>query len=123
MQPIEVYKLLPRKNCGKCSSATCMAFAVQYLRRMISLSECPELTTEAVMEIEAKLGSVPSLNDWKENRIKELIDEMKVIDISEIAGNIGAIIDYAWYLSDRADLNRRVDARVYGFATPHGSWV
>jgi len=85
--------LLPRKNCGKCSSATCMAFAIQYLRRMISLSKCPELDNEAVKEIEAKLGSAPSLNDWKENRIKELIDEIKDVDFSKIADNIGAVFD------------------------------
>ena len=55
MQPIEVYKFLPGNNCGKCSAATCMAFAVQYLRRMISLSECPELDDEGVKEIETQL--------------------------------------------------------------------
>jgi hypothetical protein len=93
MQPIEVYKLLPRKNCGKCSAATCMAFAVQYLRRMLSLSECPELDSEGVKEIEAQLGSAPLLNDWKENRIKELINEIKEVNFSDIAGNIGAVFD------------------------------
>ncbi len=87
---MEVYKLLPGKNCGKCSVATCMAFAVQYLRRAISLSECTELDDEALREIEAKLGSGPTLDDWKENRIKELIAEIQDSNLSDIADNIGA---------------------------------
>ena len=70
-----------------------MAFAVQYLRRMISLSECSELDDEEVREIEAKLESEPALDDWKEKRIKELINDIRDVNFSKIAENIGALYD------------------------------
>jgi len=70
-----------------------MAFAVQYLRRMLPLSECSELGDDAIKEIEAKLGSKPALADWKENRIRELTDEIRHMNLSGIAEYIGAVID------------------------------
>ncbi len=39
----EVYKLLPKKNCGKCGVATCMAFASSLIAKEASLDSCPEL--------------------------------------------------------------------------------
>jgi ArsR family metal-binding transcriptional regulator len=52
LQPLDIYRKLPHKNCGKCSAGMCMDFAVHYLRRMVSLSECVELDEESIKEIE-----------------------------------------------------------------------
>ena len=52
MEPEDIYRKLPRKNCGQCSAGVCMDFAVQYLRRMVSLSECVELDEAKIKEIE-----------------------------------------------------------------------
>ena len=38
---IEIYKKLPKTNCGKCGSATCMAFAMRIKRAQADLSDCP----------------------------------------------------------------------------------
>jgi ArsR family metal-binding transcriptional regulator len=59
MDPREVYKKLPRKDCGKCSAGTCMAFAVQYLRRQIRLSECCELDNAGRSYLENMFLSKP----------------------------------------------------------------
>ena len=40
---LDIYKLLPRTNCGKCGSGTCMAFAASLSKRETPASECPEL--------------------------------------------------------------------------------
>jgi len=39
----EVYKLLPKKNCGECGVATCMAFASLLIAKETSIDKCPEL--------------------------------------------------------------------------------
>jgi len=87
MDPLTVYKKLPQKNCGKCPAGTCMAFAVQFLQRMIRLTECPELDDAARKDIEAQLSDT---GDWKERRLKELLEEILRMDISGRAEDLGA---------------------------------
>jgi hypothetical protein len=38
---IEIYKKLPKTNCGKCGLATCMAFAMSVKKTETDLSACP----------------------------------------------------------------------------------
>jgi hypothetical protein len=90
MNPLEAYKKLPRTNCGKCSAGTCMSFAVQVLRGMISSSECPELDKESKKEIDAMLSNA---GDWKEKRIEALFRDISKIDFSIIAKGIGATVE------------------------------
>jgi len=87
MNPLEVYKKLPRKNCGKCSAGTCMAFAVQFLRRFVPSSECTELDERDRQEIDAMLSDS---GDWKERRLHGLFNEISGINFSEVAERIGA---------------------------------
>jgi len=44
---MEVYKNLPRTNCGDCGFPTCMAFAMQVAAKQKAVSECPHLAAEA----------------------------------------------------------------------------
>lgn len=44
---IEIYKLLPRTNCGDCKFTTCMAFAMQVAAKKIALDQCPHVSAEA----------------------------------------------------------------------------
>ena len=41
--PIEVYRLLPRTNCGECGEPNCMAFATRLVNREVLLESCPPL--------------------------------------------------------------------------------
>ena len=43
LSPIEIYKYLPKTNCGACGEKTCMAFATKLANREARLEECPEL--------------------------------------------------------------------------------
>ncbi len=43
LRPLDVYSLLPRKNCKLCGEATCLAFAVGLLQGNRFLGECPLL--------------------------------------------------------------------------------
>ncbi len=87
MTPIEVYKELPRTNCGKCPAGTCMSFAVQLLAGTLSLSDCPVLDESSAKNIRAML---PDTGDWKEKRLSELLGEVRAMDLSGIAQHAGA---------------------------------
>ncbi len=50
---LEIFKLLPKTNCGDCGVPTCMAFAMKLAQKKAELSECPHASEEA----KVKLGS------------------------------------------------------------------
>jgi acetyl-CoA decarbonylase/synthase complex subunit gamma len=43
---IEIFKLLPKSNCGKCGVPTCLAFAMQLAASKADLSACPTVSEE-----------------------------------------------------------------------------
>ena len=44
---LEVFKLLPKTNCGDCGRPTCLAFAMVLAQKKASLEECPHVGEEA----------------------------------------------------------------------------
>jgi len=49
---LDIYKLLPKTNCKKCGSPTCLAFAMKLAMKKASLDECPDVTPEARKALE-----------------------------------------------------------------------
>ncbi len=43
---LQIYKHLPKTNCGDCSSPTCLAFAMQLAGKKASLDACPHVSDE-----------------------------------------------------------------------------
>ncbi len=44
---LEIFKLLPKTNCGDCGVPTCMAFAMKLAQKKAELSACPHASEEA----------------------------------------------------------------------------
>ncbi len=49
---IEIFKLLPKTNCGECGVPTCLAFAMSLAAGKAELSKCPYLSDEARNKLE-----------------------------------------------------------------------
>jgi acetyl-CoA decarbonylase/synthase complex subunit gamma len=49
---MEIYKLLPKKNCGECKFPTCLAFAMQLANQKVALEACPYVSPEAKATLE-----------------------------------------------------------------------
>ena len=45
-RPLDVFKLLPGKNCKECGEPTCMAFALKLVNDEVKLKQCPLLLTK-----------------------------------------------------------------------------
>jgi ArsR family metal-binding transcriptional regulator len=45
-KPLDIFKLLPVKNCKECGEATCMAFALKLVNDEVKLNQCPLLSEE-----------------------------------------------------------------------------
>jgi len=44
---VDIYKLLPKTNCGTCGMPTCFGFATKVASRMASITACANLSAEA----------------------------------------------------------------------------
>jgi acetyl-CoA decarbonylase/synthase, CODH/ACS complex subunit gamma len=49
---IEIFKLLPKTNCGECGVPTCLAFAMSLAAGKAELSKCPYLSADARNKLE-----------------------------------------------------------------------
>lgn len=88
MNLLDIYKKLPRINCGECPAKTCMAFAVKLSKRELSTSECLKITEQVKNEINIMLSDI---KDWEEKRLAELFEEIAQINFPLIAEGVGAV--------------------------------
>jgi len=44
---LDIYKLMPKTNCGECKSPTCLAFAMRVAQKQATIDDCPYVTEEA----------------------------------------------------------------------------
>jgi len=49
---IEIFKLLPKTNCGQCGVPTCLAFAMSLAAGKAELTACPAVSAEARLKLE-----------------------------------------------------------------------
>jgi len=50
---LDIFKLLPKTNCGDCKVPTCLAFAMKVAAKQAALEECPHVSDEAQAELGA----------------------------------------------------------------------
>jgi len=50
---LDIYKLLPKTNCGECKSPTCLAFAMRVAQKQASIEECPHIEEAAKEQLGA----------------------------------------------------------------------
>lgn len=89
MNPLEIYKLLPRLDCGECPSRTCMPFALLVAGSPEALGQCTRLDPGARSAIEAILCR----GDWRDGLIRVLTEEVLRLDFREVAGGLGARLE------------------------------
>ncbi len=53
LSAIEIFKFLPKSNCGECGLPTCLAFAMKLANKKAELKECPRVSEEAKEELAA----------------------------------------------------------------------
>jgi hypothetical protein len=88
MNALELYKRLPKKNCGQCRQKICMPFALALIKGEAEFSECPYLSAEDVGELQKKIVHT----DWREDLIRRLREDIRAIDFTEVAPHIGAAL-------------------------------
>lgn len=52
LKALDIFKLLPKTNCKKCGSPTCLAFAMKLAGKQATLDQCPDVTAESKAALE-----------------------------------------------------------------------
>ncbi|MCX8030315.1 MAG: DUF3786 domain-containing protein [Thermodesulfovibrionales bacterium] len=102
MNPLQIYKLLPKTNCGMCLQKLCMPFAFAVSKGESDVSECPLIKEKDLQHIKSNLVTL----DWHLETINRLKKEVGDLQFHKIADRIGA------YLKDSSlvikSLNREI---------------
>lgn len=88
--PLEIYKVLPKTNCGHCGVPSCMAFAASVIQGMKELSRCPYLEKNIVEQLSSRIVRRRSMDDEHDEVIKKLQQEVRHLDLNNVAPRIGA---------------------------------
>jgi hypothetical protein len=91
---LDIYKLLPRQNCGDCGYKSCLAFAAAVIKDGVSLEGCfhlPEATGKIIpgLQTQQKAG-IGRRRLSIENAVAAMHAKMEPLDFSALAPGLGA---------------------------------
>ena len=88
---VEIYRLLPKTNCGACGTPTCFGFATKASARMAKAADCPNLSEAARQEI-ASWGEEPGRQTpgtVYEQALMSLMPKVQALDFRKTAALFG----------------------------------
>ncbi|HEY5998602.1 MAG TPA: DUF3786 domain-containing protein [bacterium] len=91
--PLDVYRHLPRTNCGECGARGCMAFAAAVLADERRPRDCPYLSPEAAAAVDAYLGERRGVWDGQQDELQELRAGVAALDFAAAAARIGGRVE------------------------------
>lgn len=88
--PLNIYKVLPQSNCGKCQLPSCLAFAAAVVAGSKSLNECPDLDQTVAGRFSADTRGRDERAANQAAFIDKLQKKMATMDLAAVAPKIGA---------------------------------
>lgn len=88
--PLEIYAVLAKTNCGECGVPSCMAFAAAVLQGQKKIIACPYLDPAVVAQLSQRIVQRRSLEDDHQQAIEQLQQQVAALDFAEVAPRLGA---------------------------------
>ena len=89
---LELYKLLPKLNCGECGWPTCLAFASNVLQGKKSLSDCSHLEQNLIDQIDLTTKPPRAAAELHMGKyLEELKKAIPAMDLPVVAERLGAV--------------------------------
>jgi len=88
--PLEIYKILPQNNCGKCLLPSCLAFAAAVASGQKKLSDCPDISPEAINKAATGYSQTSAREVEQAGFVDKLQAKVAAADLALIAPVIGA---------------------------------
>ncbi|MGV1098035.1 DUF3786 domain-containing protein [Thiovibrio sp. JS02] len=90
--PLEIYKILPRTNCGKCLLPSCLAFAAAVAGGGKRLADCPDLHPSLVGQDGTGQPGGAGAGSEQAESVEKLRKKMAGVDFAAVAPLIGATV-------------------------------
>ena len=90
--PLEIYKLLPQTNCGKCVMPSCLAFAAAVAAGRKRPADCPDISAASLAALAGKAPG-PRPEPTPARFIERLREKTAALDFAAVAPVIGADTD------------------------------
>ena len=87
--PLELYKHLPRTNCGDCGVSSCLAFAAAVIKQEKPLADCPHLDRQTASALEGRIRKQVNIESIREEQLAELRKKVRTVDIASRAELLG----------------------------------
>lgn len=88
--PLDLYKILPKTNCGKCQLPSCLAFAAAVAAGGRKIKECPDLAPAAMAAFSAQYQNAETKEMNQAEFLDKLQQKMAALDLAAVAPKIGA---------------------------------
>jgi hypothetical protein len=89
---VEIYRLLPKTNCGKCGLSSCFGFAAKLAARIASPNDCPSISEKDRESLrESDTGHQGSPGTVYEQALAMMQPKVRVLDFEKIAFLFGAV--------------------------------
>ena len=91
---MDIYRDLPRTNCGDCGKGSCFAFASAVYLEAFPLGSCPHLAAERLLAMEARLaegapGGARQRPASGEQALRALLADLAAVDVAAQAERCG----------------------------------
>jgi hypothetical protein len=96
LTPLELYKLTPKTNCGKCLLPSCLAFCVAVVAAKKKITDCPYFDLSTVRHLEI---SQPQQDDVGAAFMEKLRKKIVNVDFVKVAPVIGATASEAHHIT------------------------
>jgi len=90
--PLDVYKILPKTNCGKCQLPSCLAFAGAIVAGSKKFRDCPDLDAAALAAFTARYQNPEQKEMNQAEFVDKLQGKMADLDLAEVAALKGATV-------------------------------
>lgn len=87
--PLEIYKLLPKTNCGSCYVPTCLAFAAAIIKGDKQLADCPGLAPDVIARFNGKISVRAPMDRQRAGQLDALKARIAAIDLVSAAPRLG----------------------------------
>ena len=85
--PLDVYKVLPQTNCGRCFLPSCLAFAAAVIRGDKRLADCPPLEGSGLGELQT--GRLELREEELRDKTAQLQQQIQGLDLAAAAPRVG----------------------------------
>ena len=90
---VDIYKYLPKTNCGKCGTASCFGFAAKLATHQASPDDCPTMTQAARTALrELTVEKHTSPGTVYDQALESLQPKIQMLDFVKVASLFGATL-------------------------------